>query len=88
MGEVVVKDLQVDILAAFPGTRPVDGLLGGDFLEHLTLTLDYRAKRLQLTLRSPADKETEWYDFCSCAHLRSPTYGLAEVIRRMSLHGP
>ena len=49
MGEVVVKDLQVDILAAFPGTRPVDGLLGGDFLEHLTLTLDYRAKRLQLT---------------------------------------
>jgi predicted aspartyl protease len=49
MGEAIVKNLQVGILAAFPGTRPVDGLLGGDFLEHFTLTLDYRAKRLQLT---------------------------------------
>src|SRR5207244_11861662 len=49
MGEAVVNDLQVGILAAFPGTRPVDGLLGGDFLEHFTLTLDYRARRLQLT---------------------------------------
>ena len=49
MGDAVVNDLQVGILAAFPGTRPVDGLLGGDFLEHFTLTLDYRARRLQLT---------------------------------------
>ena len=49
MGEAIVKNLQVGILAAFPGTHPVDGLLGGDFLEHFTLTLDYRAKRLQLT---------------------------------------
>jgi predicted aspartyl protease len=53
MGEAVVKNLQVGILAAFPGTRPVDGLLGGDFLEHFTLTLDYRAKRLQLTPALP-----------------------------------
>jgi len=49
MGQAVVENLQVGILATFPGTRPVDGLLGGDFLEHFTLTLDYRAKRLQLT---------------------------------------
>ena len=49
MGEAVVKNLQVGILATFPGTRPVDGLLGGDFLEHFTLTLDYRTRRLQLT---------------------------------------
>jgi predicted aspartyl protease len=49
MGEAVVKNLQVGILAAFPGTRPVDGLLGGDFLGHFTLTLDYRAKQLLLT---------------------------------------
>jgi predicted aspartyl protease len=49
MGEAVVKNLQVGLLATFPGTRPVDGLLGGDFLEHFTLTLDYSAKRLQLT---------------------------------------
>jgi hypothetical protein len=33
-----------------PGNNTVcDGLLGGDFLEHFTLTLDYSAKRLQLT---------------------------------------
>jgi hypothetical protein len=49
MGEAVVKNLQVDILTACSGTRPVDGLLGGDFLEHCTLTLDDRAQRLQLT---------------------------------------
>ena len=49
LGDAVVKNLQVGILAAFPGTRPVDGLLGGDFLEHFTLTLDYRTQRLQLT---------------------------------------
>jgi hypothetical protein len=59
MGEAIVKNLQVGILAAFPGVRLVDGLLGGDFLEHFTLMLDYRAKRLQLTLRSPADEGTE-----------------------------
>lgn len=49
MGEVVVKNLQVGILSTFPGTRTVDGLLGGDFLEHFTLTLDYSARQLQLT---------------------------------------
>ena len=49
MGDAIVTNLQVGILDAFPGTRPVDGLLGGDFLEHFTLTLDYRTKRLQLT---------------------------------------
>ena len=49
MGDAIVTNLQVGILEAFPGTRPVDGLLGGDFLEHFTLTLDYRTKRLQLT---------------------------------------
>ena len=56
MGEAVVKNLQVGLLATFPGTRPVDGLLGGDFLEHFTLTLDYSAKRLQLTLALSGDK--------------------------------
>jgi predicted aspartyl protease len=49
MGDAVVTDLQVGILAAFPGTRPVDGLLGGDFLEHFTLTLDYSSRRLEIT---------------------------------------
>lgn len=48
MGEAVVENLQVGILSTFPGTRTVDGLLGGDFLEHFTLTLDYSARRLQL----------------------------------------
>lgn len=49
MGEAVVENLQVGILSTFPGRRTVDGLLGGDFLEHFTLTLDYSARRLQLT---------------------------------------
>src|ERR1043166_9395314 len=49
LGDAVVKNLQVGILAAFPGTRPVDGLLGGAFVEHFTLTLDSRTQRLQLT---------------------------------------
>jgi predicted aspartyl protease len=48
MGEAVVENLQVGILSTFPGTRTVDGLLGGDFLEHFTLTLDYRGRWLQL----------------------------------------
>jgi predicted aspartyl protease len=48
MGEAVVKNLPVGILGTFPGTRTVDGLLGGDFLEHFTLTLDYSARRLLL----------------------------------------
>lgn len=48
MGEAVVENLQVGILNTFPGTHTVDGLLGGDFLEHFTLTLDYSARRLQL----------------------------------------
>jgi predicted aspartyl protease len=48
MGEAVVTNLPVGILSTFPGTRAVDGLLGGDFLEHFTLTLDYSARRLQL----------------------------------------
>ncbi len=48
MGEAVVENLQVGILSTFPGTRTVDGLLGGDFLEHFTLTLDYSGRWLQL----------------------------------------
>jgi len=48
MGGAVVENLRVGILSTFPGTRPVDGLLGGDFLEHFTLTLDYSGKQLQL----------------------------------------
>ena len=62
MGEAVVKNLQVGILAAFPGTRPIDGLLGGGFLEHFTLTLDYRAKRLQLTPALSGRRGAEDYE--------------------------
>jgi predicted aspartyl protease len=74
---LAMGEAQVGILAVFPGTRPVDGLLGGDFLEHFTLTLDYRTKRLQLTPRSPADEGAEWYDFCSCPDLGRPAHALA-----------
>jgi hypothetical protein len=32
--------------------------------QHFTLTLDCRAKRLQLTPALSGRRETEWYDFC------------------------
>jgi clan AA aspartic protease (TIGR02281 family) len=56
MGEAMVENMSVGILAVAPGTHPIDGLLGGDFLEHFTLTLDYRARQLQLALAPTAYK--------------------------------
>jgi hypothetical protein len=35
----------------------IDGLLGGDFLGHFTLTLGYNGKRLQLTPTLPGQAE-------------------------------
>ena len=32
--------------------------------QHFTLTLDYRAKRPQLTQALSGRREPEWYDFC------------------------
>lgn len=56
MGDAIVENLPVGILAASPGTHPIDGLLGGDFLEHFTLTLDYSARQLQLALAPSTPK--------------------------------
>jgi hypothetical protein len=56
MGEAMVENLPVGILATSPGTHPIDGLLGGDFLEHFTLTLDYSARQLHLALAPSAHK--------------------------------
>jgi predicted aspartyl protease len=41
--------LHVGILSSFPEAPFVDGLLGGDFLEQFTMTLDYTASRLWFT---------------------------------------
>ena len=49
VGDTAVEGLQVGVFTALPHAPFIDGLLGGDFLEHFTLTLDYRTKRLQLT---------------------------------------
>ena len=44
----VVKDLEVGIYVVAPEAPVVDGLLGGDFLNHFTVTLDHAASRLRL----------------------------------------
>src|SRR5262249_4479485 len=46
--------LSVGILSSFPEAPFVDGLLGGDFLEQFTMTLDYTASRLWFTPQESA----------------------------------
>jgi predicted aspartyl protease len=44
-GDMVQPDLDVNIME-YTGTRSVDGLLGMNFLQQMTLTIDWRNKRL------------------------------------------
>ena len=57
VGEAVMENLQVGVLASFPNAPLVDGILGVSFLTHFTMTLDYATSRLRLiskeTLPSP-----------------------------------
>src|SRR5439155_354409 len=53
VGDAVVANLEVGILASFPNAPPVDGILGGSFLQHFTLTLDYATRRLRLVAPDP-----------------------------------
>jgi predicted aspartyl protease len=48
VGDAVVQALQVGVLASFPDAYLVDGILGGSFLQHFTMTLDYATSRLRL----------------------------------------
>jgi clan AA aspartic protease (TIGR02281 family) len=48
VGNAVVENLEVGILASFPDAPLVDGILGGNFLQYFTMTLDYATSRLRL----------------------------------------
>src|SRR5262249_55534439 len=55
VGESAVTDLQVGVFTPLPHTPFIDGLLGGDFLKHFTLTLTYARSRLQLSPQTVSD---------------------------------
>lgn len=48
VGDAMVKDLQVGVFLALPREPSVHGILGGDFLQHFIVTLDYPTKQLWL----------------------------------------
>ena len=48
VGDAAAEDLQVGVFTALPHAPFIDGLLGGDFLKHFILRLDYAQSRLQL----------------------------------------
>jgi predicted aspartyl protease len=54
VGEAVVENLPVGIALVLPEAPLVDGVLGGDFLQHFTVMLDYAASRLWLEPRQGA----------------------------------
>jgi clan AA aspartic protease (TIGR02281 family) len=51
IGNARRDNLPVGVLASFPQAPFFDGILGGSFLEHFTLTLDYAGSRLWLVPR-------------------------------------
>jgi hypothetical protein len=44
----MVEDLQVGVFLALPDMTAVHGILGGDFLQHFVVTLDYASNQLWL----------------------------------------
>jgi predicted aspartyl protease len=54
VGPATRHNLQVGVLESFPNAALVDGLLGEDFLQHFTMTLDHATSRLRLTPREAA----------------------------------
>jgi predicted aspartyl protease len=48
VGDTMVKDLQVGVFLALPDMPAVHGIIGGDFLQHFVVTLDYTANQLWL----------------------------------------
>jgi clan AA aspartic protease (TIGR02281 family) len=51
IGNARRDNLPVGVLESFPYAPLFDGILGGSFLEHFTITLDYRGSRLWLVPR-------------------------------------
>ena len=54
IGAATVEDLDVGVYDVLPGTRRIDGLVGGDFLRHFRVALDHDARRLTLEVRADA----------------------------------
>jgi hypothetical protein len=48
IGGAMVEDLQVGVFLALPDMTAVHGILGGDFLQHFVVTLDYASNQLWL----------------------------------------
>ena len=48
VGALTVEDIDVGAFEAFPNIIGVDGLLGGNFLNHFKVTVDRAARRLRL----------------------------------------
>jgi predicted aspartyl protease len=48
VGDALVEGLQVGVFLALPGATSVHGILGGDFLQHFVMTLDYATNQLWL----------------------------------------
>ena len=51
VGDSVVENVPVGIALLFPEAPLVDGVLGGDVLQHFNVGLDYAASRLRLAPR-------------------------------------
>jgi predicted aspartyl protease len=51
VGDAMVEDLPVGVFLALPDMTAVHGILGGDFLQHFVLTLDYASNQLWLAAR-------------------------------------
>lgn len=48
VGDAAVEELQIGVFLAMPTEQTVGGILGGDFLRHFTVTLDYTNRQLWL----------------------------------------
>lgn len=53
VGDVAVEDIDVGVYDAFPTAQGVDGLLGGDFLNHFRVSIDRGSQRLTLEIIQP-----------------------------------
>jgi predicted aspartyl protease len=51
VGDATVEELPVGVFLALPDMTAVHGVLGGDFLQHFIVTLDYASKQLWLAAR-------------------------------------
>ena len=56
VGQLIVEDMDLGIFESFPDVPELAGLLGGDFLDHFSVSVDRQARRLTLSVSSDPDK--------------------------------